>query len=233
MDNCENEVLNKAAHESESENAAPDYSGTSAETVTVNAETSDNSETQDKQETAKAVICSKCGAQLQDGQAFCPMCGQKAGEQNGAAQGDNVQPASTAQKKFPVKVAIIGVAAAIAAVVLIAAIAGGRNRVDFQKLYDDYCSPTWAELGSDGSYLTLDSNPFDMESDVGRILYIKDVNNAIKEIHRELNLPSSLFEDMQHTRALDGRQKETFDNVEVSWSYHPDKGLVIIYKKAK
>ena len=92
---------------------------------------------------------------------------------------------------------------------------------------------TWAELGSDGSYLTLDTNPFNMESDAGRALYMMDVINAIEEIHKELNLPSSLIEDMKKTRALDGRQKETFDNVEVSWSYHPDKGLEIIYKKAK
>ena len=36
---------------------------------------------------------------------------------------------------------------------------------------------------------------------------------------------------MMGTRALDGRQKEVFDYVTVIWSYHPDSGINILYRK--
>lgn len=41
----------------------------------------------------------------------------------------------------------------------------------------------------------------------------------------ELDVPTSLVSHMDQTTSMDGRQSETWDNLEVSWSYHPDRGM--------
>lgn len=43
------------------------------------------------------------------------------------------------------------------------------------------------------------------------------------------NLPDSVITKMGKTRALDGVQTAKGDGVEISWTYHPDDGLEIIY----
>ncbi|SIT74172.1 hypothetical protein [Microbacterium sp. RU33B] len=45
-----------------------------------------------------------------------------------------------------------------------------------------------------------------------------------------IGVPSSVQTKMYDTRALDGRQSADWDDVEVSWSYHPDDGLDIIFE---
>ena len=100
--------------------------------------------------------------------------------------------------------------------------------MDFQKIYDTVCSPLWASVGSDGSYLTIDTNPFD-EEDTG-VAY-SEAYDAIEVINEELGLPESLMEQMGATTGLMGRQSASYDNVDVSWSYHPDTGLVVTYSK--
>lgn len=53
----------------------------------------------------------------------------------------------------------------------------------------------------------------------------------VREANESLGLPDWLYEEIVSTRAIDGRQKETFDKVTVTWSYHPDHGLEVIYRK--
>ena len=105
-----------------------------------------------------------------------------------------------------------------------------RNKVDFQKIYDEYCNSIWATLGSDKSYLSVDSNPYDYDD--GDYRYTFTVNDAIKKINKALGLPDSLYEDMGQTSWSMGKQNETFESVgvTVSWTYHPDKGLEVTYK---
>lgn len=40
-----------------------------------------------------------------------------------------------------------------------------------------------------------------------------------------LEMPRHIVNRMGSTRALDGTQQATFDNIEVGWRYHPDHGL--------
>ena len=98
---------------------------------------------------------------------------------------------------------------------------------DFQDLYKTYCSSTYATLGSDSSYLSIDTNPYDIDdySDSDAILAIIEVNEA-------LNLPDYVLDDMATTTAMMGKQSENFSDlgVTVSWSYHPDNGLEVTYK---
>lgn len=84
----------------------------------------------------------------------------------------------------------------------------------------------------DGQSITIDSNPwgaskgsqaYQLSNDLA-LLYIKELNS-------ELGLPDWLYTEMVNTRAVDGRQKEVFDYVTVTWSYHPDSGINILYRK--
>ncbi|MDF2847135.1 MAG: hypothetical protein K0R97_1117 [Oerskovia sp.] len=44
-----------------------------------------------------------------------------------------------------------------------------------------------------------------------------------------LDTPSSVVSHMEQTTSMDGRQTESWDNITVSWSYHPDRGMDSIF----
>ena len=184
---------------------------------------------------AKA-FCSKCGNELQNGQGFCPRCGQSAGVQTPPAVNPAINQYNAGVPMQPAKKnntpLIIGIVAAVAVVVVGAVIAlGGFNSgPDFEELYDEYCSSIWAEVGSDGSYLYIDTNPYNRDDDG---LAYPAAYTAIKQVNKALDLPESLTNDMGETTGADGKQSETFkeQGVVVSWRYHPDKGLEVTYKK--
>lgn len=91
---------------------------------------------------------------------------------------------------------------------------------------------TVLSISEDSSYLSIDSNP--LNTDQSSIsTYQTYANECIRSINSALGLPTWLYGEMCETRAIDGRQKETFDNVTVSWSYHPKQGLEVMYRKNK
>lgn len=102
-----------------------------------------------------------------------------------------------------------------------------KDLPDFQKIYKEFCVSTWAEVGSDGTYLEIDTNPFDRDD-----YHISAANDAVEKINSHLGLPSSLMTEINHTSYSMGRQTQTFEKVgiTVTWTYHPDQGLEIIYK---
>ena len=95
---------------------------------------------------------------------------------------------------------------------------------DFSTIYYTYLDSSYATLGSDESYLEIDTNPNDYDdySD-------DDAIQGLLYTIEALDLPDSLIQEMSATRALDGRQSETYDDVTVSWSYHPDQGLEVLF----
>lgn len=97
---------------------------------------------------------------------------------------------------------------------------------DLNKIYNDLCSSVWADIASDGSYLRVDTNPDNKEDYVDIECY-----KAIEEINKALGFPQSLYQKMGETRSLDGRQTQTSDDITVSWTYHPDNGLEILYER--
>lgn len=101
---------------------------------------------------------------------------------------------------------------------------------DLKAIYDEFCQSTWASLGNDQSYLSVDTNPYDYDDGDYRFMF--DVNDAIEKINRKLGLPDSLYEDMNRTSWSMGKQEEVFENIglKVTWTYHPDKGLEVTYK---
>ena len=98
---------------------------------------------------------------------------------------------------------------------------------DFNAVAKKYANSYWLTVGSDGSYLNLDTNPYDIDD-----FTASGSLAAIKEINQALGLPESLYSDMLNTNSLMGKQNESFPSlgISVSWSYHPDNGMEINYK---
>lgn len=102
-------------------------------------------------------------------------------------------------------------------------------KTKLQEIYDQYRS----KFSSTGS-VKLESDGWSLSIDTRRSEYLVDKTSEyfkyIKEINEYLSLPSSINTKMERTRALDGVLSETCDEYEVTWCYHPDNGLEIIYE---
>jgi hypothetical protein len=46
-----------------------------------------------------------------------------------------------------------------------------------------------------------------------------------------IETPDYIYNNIMATRALDGRQTQEFDGIEVSYSFHPDSGANIVFHK--
>ncbi len=105
-----------------------------------------------------------------------------------------------------------------------------KAKPNFKEIYAKYANHTYATVADDGSYLEIDTNPADWDSDYSGLFYsYSDYTNCIKSVHKALGISDALLLKMQSTSALQGRQNEDFDTFTVSWTYHPDSGLEIIY----
>jgi RNA polymerase subunit RPABC4/transcription elongation factor Spt4 len=103
------------------------------------------------------------------------------------------------------------------------------NAPDFNTLYNTINSDAkygWT-LGSDGSYLSADTNVYDLDDYSNSAIWY-----SIKDMNEKLGLPESINNDMSQTSALMGKQSETYENIgiTVTWTYHPDHGLEVTYK---
>lgn len=102
-----------------------------------------------------------------------------------------------------------------------------KKAPDLKALYNGLSDKYGWTLGSDGSYLSADTNIYDLDDYSNTsILY------SIRDMNKSLGLPDSLWNDMLQTTWSMGKQQETFENIgiKVTWTYHPDKGLEVIYK---
>lgn len=186
--------------------------------------------------------CPKCGASVDGDAKFCSACGSPLSENQSyeSTVSDGISVSSV--EVVPVtptpttkldKRKIIPIVVILLLIILGAGIFLQKNKgPNFKKLYDEHCRSIWASVGSDGSYLTIDTNPFD-EDDNG-LAYV-DAYKAVETINQELGCSESLFVDMGHTTGSDGKQTETYEDlgVTISWKYHPDRGLEVTYKKIK
>lgn len=100
---------------------------------------------------------------------------------------------------------------------------------NFEKIYEktNWTDEVYADIGDDGSYMFIDTNPFDLEE----YPYSSMAGLEIKDINELLGIPESVFARMEQTRALDGVQTYEGSWFTVSWTYHPDNGLEIMYEK--
>lgn len=190
----------------------------------------------------KKNVCGKCGAELQDGQNFCPKCGQKADLQIDASVTSAISQFNAGvgkdnnkKKKTPLIIGIIA-GVAVLAVILIAVLSGGGKK-DFTDMYGDMASNSWCTIASDGSYMRLDTNPRDKDSDdltwSDYESYVLPANDAIERINKELGFSDALMEKMNTTTWSQGKQTDSNDKYTVTWTYHPDKGLEVMYEFKK
>lgn len=65
----------------------------------------------------------------------------------------------------------------------------------------------------------------------------KDANSGRLDVNDltcvlgQLKTPTYVIREMEQTRALDGRQSETWESFEASWTYHPDQGLDVLIRE--
>lgn len=88
-------------------------------------------------------------------------------------------------------------------------------------------------VGSDGSYLIIDTNPNDADPD--SVYYNSVIANhslaGIKFVNKKLGFSSSVSQKMLATTALMGRQTAENKHFRVSWTYHPSNGLEVMYER--
>ena len=96
---------------------------------------------------------------------------------------------------------------------------------EFSDMYSSIESESWCEIASDGSWMKIDTNPYDIDD-----YYDSTALSKIKSINSDLGFSSSVYQEMLETRALDGRQTESNDKYTVTWTYHPDYGMEVTYK---
>ncbi len=187
-----------------------------------------------------ALICVKCGTEREKGTEFCAHCGAKVEKGQIACRSCgyaipkekfSIKEFLKTKKKTMITTGIV-LGIVVAAIVVVSTIANPSNYINFQQIYDSYCDFHWAEVGEDGSYLFVDTNPYDFD-DEG--LYYSDAYYAVEEINNALGLPSVLYKEMGETSGGDGKQTRTYEDLglEISWKYHPDTGLEVTYSKIK
>lgn len=180
---------------------------------------------------AEQLVCKVCGAELKDGEQFCTNCGSAVITLETPEVATNIDQFNKKLKsKGKKKTILIGIAV-VAAIVIGVLVFIKASGPDFEALYNEYCSADWAEYGE--NYLSIDTNPRDIDSDYSYLFYddFKEANEAIKSITIDLGFSDATYNHMQETCALDGTQVEEQGNVIVSWSYHPDRGLEVTFRK--
>lgn len=81
------------------------------------------------------------------------------------------------------------------------------------------------EIGDGGHTLSIDMRG---EEDFSGV----SIEN-ISCILDQLSTPDSIIDQMESTRALDGRQEASWRDLHASWTYHPDDGFAIIITRQR
>jgi hypothetical protein len=88
------------------------------------------------------------------------------------------------------------------------------------------CDPTGegTKIADNGKTLLVDSRG---EEDYTGISY-----DSMTCIFNAITMPTAVQAHVGDTRALDGRQEDSWDGFTASWSYHPDQGMDMIIRAA-
>lgn len=177
--------------------------------------------------------CSKCGAALSPGQQFCPVCGQSANayiNPNVSAAinqfNQQVQPPKKKKTGLIITLSIVG---GLFALILIFAVIGAFSTPKFDNMFSEYKYEDWCYISSDGTYMTLDTNPFDHDDNYYDDTLDWDCWEAIQEVNSELGFYYGIDDDMMETTYIDGTQWAYADGYSACWTYHPDTGLEVTY----
>ncbi len=81
----------------------------------------------------------------------------------------------------------------------------------------------------DSDCYLIDSNPTDSKYEYTQALGYLYVEDIITTLHENCGIPAIVWIEMGQTSALDGRQTYTYKNLTISWKYHPNSGLEVLY----
>ena len=84
---------------------------------------------------------------------------------------------------------------------------------------DEAADSPYVDLEDDGASLFIDSEG---EDAIGA-----SIDDAVLAL-MALDVPDSVLNRMENTRALDGTQEATWGDFTAIWTYHPDDGLDIV-----
>lgn len=105
---------------------------------------------------------------------------------------------------------------------------GNRLRIAYESVYALYPNATSCyEIGADSSYIEVDTNPYNIDD-----YYNPTYLNVVEAFNEALSVPDYVYQLMITTTAMQGRQTETVNGLIISWTYHPDNGLAVIYRSA-
>ncbi len=171
------------------------------------------------------VQCKKCGANMQSGQEFCPICGTKQ---------DSVKIDRRKGKTVIIGAVIVAIVIGVAILASTFLRNGGREKTaNFREMFPDLTITSYTEIGEDGQYLKIDTNPDDTDEDdfgISEYLTMNSALDAIEQVNSDLGFSSALLEKMKKTTAIQGVQSDSNEKYVVTWSYHPDNGLEVIYE---
>lgn len=135
---------------------------------------------------------------------------------------------------------ILGCAAAVVIIAVSSSIPILRGSV-FDRLTSQMLSEyPYADnaRGADGSYLKIDTNPYDRDFEELQVWEAatfarkqQDSLDGIKFMNQKLGFTDAVYSQMLETSALMGRQTAETGKYRVSWTYHPDQGLEVMYEK--
>ena len=170
--------------------------------------------------------CLNCGEEIDNGAMFCPACGTEVAsnkKENKVTEAKDEVVTKAKKFKFTRKKIIICVAV-IFVIIVFAMMMLTPSTTELQDAYSSACTSEYSTISDDGTALSVDSNP-DNEADVDE----DDAYTDVQAIDEYLGLPDSLESKMSNTCALDGTREETYDDIEVEWSYSPDNGFEVTY----
>lgn len=96
----------------------------------------------------------------------------------------------------------------------------GPNRIEAALDGCNLMGRPGASVGDEGATVTLDTKG---EEDISGISF-----QNLECMISALDIPDAIESRILATRALDGVQSGTYDDVSLSWSYHPDDGMTLI-----
>ena len=188
------------------------------------------------------MFCKNCGKEIDNNAKFCMYCGKSINEEDNK-ENDKVNKKEDTDKMFySIIMGVIVIVAIIAIIIAIILVSDNTvknsnktKEVNLREVYSEVLLENreyskFINIASDNSYIEIDTKPNNIDGDD---YYFEDAWKLVKAINKKLGFNESLENKMEHTRSLDGKQSEKSNNIEVTWTYHPNNGLEIQYTKSK
>lgn len=199
------------------------------------------------------MFCKECGKEIEEKSKFCNFCGAKCVEEivedvkvkeaegntenkkkieeilnqlnNEGTSGEKVIDKNNKKRILPIMVF------AFILLVIIVILVNVNSGVNLKKVYKEATKSmpdygVFSKCADDGSYIRIDTNPSDEDEYVNY-----SAMTLIQEVNEILEVPESVEVRIGQTRSMDGIQRYDAEEFTMSWTYHPDNGLEILYEK--